>query len=407
MLRHRGFAAFFTSASISNAALWMQLVAVPALLYDLTGKATWLGISSVASLVPSVVLTPYAGVLSDRMDRRKILLLTQSSTMLLTFALWGLYATGHITPLWIVGLGAATGVSGGFQSAAWQAFIPSLVPREEMLDAVKLNSVQFTLARALGPAFAGIVVRAWGTGAAIFVNAATYALVIAVLVVVRPRETATASRESPSLHALKEGALYVWEQEPLRIAVLIAFWAGTCGQPLQYVSAAIARRLGHHPSTDSSILLAALGLGAVVASIVWTLRGDRLRRSTHTLLGMAAWALGLLVIIATDHFPVIVVGFALGGFAHLTTSVGLNTLVQGYVPDELRGRVVSYYLLAILAGIPLGSFAIGRLGDTFGLRTAMVVDLAVYLLATASLVVRGRLAQLDVTTMTGAATTPR
>src|SRR4051812_41869649 len=170
IFRHRDFALFFTTAAISNGGTWMQLVAVQALLYDLTSSGTWLGLSTVVSLVPALLLTPYAGVLADRVSRQTILQITQTVQMLTAFALWGLYVGHVVTPGWIVVMGFLNGVSTGFQTAAWQSFVPLLAPPEDMLQAVRLNSAQFTMARAIGPAFGGLIVKFGGVGAAILGN---------------------------------------------------------------------------------------------------------------------------------------------------------------------------------------------------------------------------------------------
>ena len=184
---HRDFALFFTAASISNAGSWMQLVAVQALMYKLTEQGTWLGISTVATLAPAVVLTPYAGVLADRISCQFMLKVTQSVQMVAAVTMWAMYVSDSITPWWIVAFGVVNGASTGFQTAAWQSFVPLLVPPHEILHAVRLNSTQYTVARAMGPALGGLVVTQWGIGVAIACNAVTYLLVIAVLFAVHPR----------------------------------------------------------------------------------------------------------------------------------------------------------------------------------------------------------------------------
>ena len=379
----------------------MQTIAVPALLFDLTEQAKWLGIAAVASLAPQVVISPFAGVLSDRMSRRRILLVTQTAMMLTTFGLWGMYVTDHLTPWRIVGLGTLAGLAGGFQNSTWQAFIPLLVPKEEMLDAVKLNSVQYTLARAIGPAVAGLVLISWGSGVAIFVNALTYVLVIGVLVVVEPRENATLAADTAVLRALREGAAFVWHNLPFRTAVLIAFLSAACGQSMQSLAAAISRRVFDHPSKDSSWLLTALGFGAMVAFAGWTIFGERLRRSRHLLLGATGFALSAVIIASTSSFTVGLIGYGIGGLAHLTMAIGVNTLIQGAVPDEMRGRVLSFHLMAIIAGIPVGTYTMGWVGDVVGLRWALIGDAVVLMGIMAALIASGWMESLDITSMSG------
>lgn len=396
-LRHRDFALFWTAAAISNGGGWMQLVAVPALLYDLTGSSTWLGIASMAGLLPAVFLTPHAGVLADRISRRRILIVTQTVQMLCAFGLWTLYATDHINPASIVGIGLVGGIATGFQTSAWQSFVPLLVPADELLDAVKLNSVQFTLARALGPALAGAVVGTLGTGAAILINAVTYTLVIAALVVSRPRQTMTAASHGRVGEVLREGGRFVWRNQPLRLAVFLAFATSMCGQSLQHVAPAVADQIFGRPSTDNAGLLVALGLGALVSSVASVAVGDRLRRSQRVLVALVLFAFSTALIPMTSSYTVGLVAYFIGGLAHLQSAVALNTLIQGAVPDRLRGRTMSFYVLGILAGIPIGAFVLGRLGDVLSMRTAVWLDAAIFIGLAVVLVQRGWLRHLDTT----------
>jgi MFS family permease len=395
-LRHRDFALFWTAAAISNGGGWMQMVAVPALLYDMTGSSTWLGLASMASLLPAVFLTPHAGVLADRMSRRSILLITQTVQMLCAFGLWTFYLTDSIRPGLIVGIGFIGGIATGFQTAAWQSFVPLLVPADELLDAVKLNSVQFTLARAIGPGLAGAVVSTLGTGAAILINAITYLLVIGALFISNPRQSIVPASAGRVSEVLRDGGRFVWHNRPLRLAVFLAFVTSLCGQALQHVAPAIANRIYDRPSTDNAGLLVALGLGALASSVISVAVGDRLRRSTRVIVALVLFAASTALIPITSSYTVGLIAYFIGGLAHLQSAVALNTLIQGTVPDHLRGRTMSFYVLGILAGIPLGAFTLGRLGDIFTMRVAMYADATVFALLIIVLVARGWLSDLDV-----------
>jgi MFS family permease len=395
-LRHRDFALFWTAAAISNGGGWMQMVAVPALLYDMTGSSTWLGLASMASLLPAVFLTPHAGVLADRMSRRSILLITQTVQMLCAFGLWTFYLTDSIRPGLIVGIGFIGGIATGFQTAAWQSFVPLLVPADELLDAVKLNSVQFTLARAIGPGLAGAVVSTLGTGAAILINAITYLLVIGALFISNPRQSIVPASAGRVSEVLRDGGRFVWHNRPLRLAVFLAFVTSLCGQALQHVAPAIANRIYDRPSTDNAGLLVALGLGALASSVISVAVGDRLRRSTRVIVALVLFAASTALIPITSSYTVGLIAYFIGGLAHLQSAVALNTLIQGTVPDHLRGRTMSFYVLGILAGIPLGAFTLGRLGDIFTMRVAVYADATVFALLIIALVARGWLSDLDV-----------
>jgi MFS family permease len=396
-LRERNFALFFTAAAISNAGSWMQLVALPAILFDLTNSATWLGISSVASLVPAVVLTPYAGVLADRVSRRTILIATQSVQMTVAFVLFFLYSSGHLTPHGIVTLGFVAGCATGIQTSAWQSFVPLLVPQEFLLDAVKLNSAQYTLARALGPAFAGVLVKVSGPGLALFVDAITFVLVIGALVLSRPRVGGGARPEGTVMAVMRDGALYVWHHKPLRLAVEIAFLGAVCGQAMQYMAPAVSERMFRHPSTDNAGLLVALGAGALCSWGFYVWSSERVRRSSRVGCTLGIYTTSILVIGSSGHYAVGLLGYFLNGIAHLQLAMSLSTLIQGSVPDHVRGRTTSFYMLGLLAGIPTGAFVIGRLADALGMQQALLLDAAVLGTFAVGLAISGRLRLLDVT----------
>ena len=397
IFRNRDFALFFTAAAISNGGSWMQLIAVQALLFDLTNSGSWLGLSTVVTLVPALLLTPYAGVLADRLSRQSILRTTQTVQMAMAFALWALYVSDIVTPWWIIIIGFVNGVATGFQTSAWQSFVPLLVPDDEMLQAVRLNSVQFTMARAIGPAFGGLVVRFGGIGAAIMCNAVTYLLVIAVLVIVRPRANLTTARSRRVIEGLVQGAKYIWHRRPLRLAVFLALAASTFGQSIQYVASALSERLYHHSSEGNAGLLTALGVGAVISSVVAIRMGDRLRRSTQALCAFLLFAVGVGLLPLTHSYAIGQVGYFIAGVGHLQIAVALNTLIQGTVPDEYRGRALSFYLLGVLAGIPIGTQLIGSLGDIIGFRTTLLLDAAAFVVVIAWLVGSGWWRDLDAT----------
>lgn len=396
-LRHRDFARFFWAAAISNAGAWMQIVALPAILFDLTDSATWLGVSSVASMLPAVVLTPYAGVLADRMSRRKILIVTQSVQMVVGFVLFGWYQSGTLNPWGIVSCAFLAGCATGIQTAAWQSYVPLLVPPHLLLEAVKLNSAQYTLARALGPALAGVLVKVSGPGLALLVDALSFLLVIGALTASRPSGAPALRRGSGVWASMRAGAVFVWTHRPLRLAMQIGFVAAMCGQALQFIAPAVAERVYGRESTDNAGLLVALGCGAVSSWLLFQWSGDRIRRSTRLVWTLPLYALSIAVITSTTNYAVGMLGYALNGVAHTHLALSLNTLIQGSVHDRVRGRTTSFYLLGLLAGIPTGSFVLGRLADVVGMRQALLIDAAVFAAFAAFVTLTGRLRHLDAT----------
>jgi MFS family permease len=379
-LRHRRFAIFWVAACISNGASWMQTIAVPAVIFKITNSATWVGAITMAALVPAVVLTPFAGVLADRRSRRAILMVTQSLQMVAAFAMWGLWLSGHLTPWPVLALSLLNGLGTGVQTAVWQSFVPLLVPRDEMLHAVRLNSMQFTMARAIGPAMAGLVLTRWGVGMAIFVNAATYLLVVAALVVVRVRPLDAKPVAGGVLRQIADGFALVRRTRSYLMAVLLAFLTSIVGQSLQQQGAAVASGVFGREPTDSGTLLASLGVGAIVASVVVAFVGARVPRRTQAIASLSGYVVSIAVLVATRSFVVGMLGFAICGMAHITMATVLNATIQETVPDELRGRVISVYVLGVLAGIPIGSLVLGLASDRLGMRTALAGS-GVFLLA--------------------------
>jgi MFS family permease len=373
-LRHRRFAIFWTAAAISNGAGWMQLIAVPAVIFKLTHSATWVGAITMAGTVPAVFLTPFAGVLADRRSRRTILMFTQGSQMVIAFAMWGLWVSGHLRPWPVLLLSLLSGLGVGVQTAVWQSFIPFLVPREDMLHAVRLNSMQFTMGRAVGPAMAGLVLHRWGVGMAIFLNAATYLLVIVALQFVRIRPADRPPADGRVLGQIREGFAVVRRTPVFRLAMSLAFLTSISGQSLQQQGAAVASGLFGRDPTESGTLLASLGIGAIAASFVLAALGSRVPRRAQAIASLTGYGIGIVLLVSTHTWGFGLAGFAISGMSHLTMATVLNTVIQERVPDELRGRIISIYVLGILAGIPIGSLVLGLLADHFGMRTALVCD---------------------------------
>ena len=383
VLRNRNFATFFVAAVVSNSGTWMQQVAVFALIYELSGhRGAWLGIVSLASSMPMLVLTPVAGVLADRLPRRVILTVTQLVQAAVAFVLWILYIGDDLTPWRIVGLMFLTGIASGFQMAAWQAFVPTLVPRAQLVDAVRLNSLQFTVSRALGPSIGALMVKLWGIGPAIFFNAITYLLVVGAIAVVQANQVIVTEGRRRFVADLVEGARYVMSNSILRLIVLLAFLLSLSGQSIAAIAAAIAFRLYGHDAKDNAWLITAWGVGSLLMSVYVWIVASRVRRTVLTKAGIAIYVVGLALIPLTTNFAVGLAGYAVCGFAHVLVATSLNTFVQAHVPDEIRGRAVSFYLLGVMLGFPVGALLIGRVGDTVGFREVMVFNVIVFTVLT-------------------------
>jgi MFS family permease len=387
-LRHKDFAVFWTAAVVSNSASMMQMIAVAAAVYDLSGQqGTWLGIVGLATSIPLMVLTPIAGVLADRLPRRLILVVTQIVQAVAAFVLWALHLSDALTPWRIVGLVFVGGIAGGFQIASWQSFVPTLVPREHLLDAVRLNSVQFTAARAIGPGVGAVALGAWGLGAAFFLNAVTYVLVIVAILLSKPRQTISSSAQDSFRAVFVEGARYVAHHPTIRLVVLAGFVISVFGQSLMTLAAGVSSDVYGHRSTDGGWLLASMGVGAVVMSVFVVSGASRYRRTTLTTVSLVLYIIGLAMVPLTRSFEFGLVAFFVVGLAHLLVATSMNTFLQAYVADEIRGRTLSFYLLGIVFGTGLGAMVMGRLADVVGMRSVLAVNAVAFAVAGA-LVVR-------------------
>ena len=396
VLRNRNFVVFFVAAIVSNSGTWMQQVAVFALIYELTDhRGAWLGIVSLASSLPVIVLTPAAGVLADRLPRRRIRTVTQLVQAAAAFALWLLYVGDRLTAWRIVGLVFLGGIAGGFQLAAWQAFIPTLVPRAQLVEAVRLNSLQFTVSRAFGQSVGAVMVSVWGIGPAVFFNALTYLLVVGAIFVTHANQVIPIKGGQRFMAELVEGARYVMSNSLLRLIILLAFILSLSGQSIAAIAAAVAFRLYGHEAKDNAWLITALGVGALIMSVYMLLVAGRFRRTVLTKAGIVIYAVGLALIPLTTNFGVGLVAYGICGLAHVLVGTSLNTFVQASVPDEIRGRAMSFYLLGIMLGFPAGALLIGRVGDAVGFREVMVFNVIVFSVLTFLLTHVREYAQID------------
>lgn len=368
-LRHRDFALFWTAALISNSGSWMQTVTVPFVLYQLTHHSrTWLGIGAFAQLFPAFAIGPWSGTLADRFSRKRILLITQSVQMLVAFSLWSFWVAGRATPAIIITHLTVSGIVSGINITSWQSFVPLLVPRESLPGAVRLNSMQFTAARAFGPALGGVVLAAFGPATAFMTNAVTFLLVIGALVIVRPREAEVVGAGERFVEHFRQGLAYVRARQSLVLAVVtmtaVSFFASSVVQ----LAPALAKDQFGVAAGGYGALVAMFGTGAIVGVLIASLYGDVALRSRMALSGLVIMVAGVLLLSAAPTYWLGMAALFVMGVAYLLVAVALNTSIQVRVAEAYRGRVLSIYLMGLLGGVPLGALLEGRLGDVVGLR---------------------------------------
>lgn len=379
VLRNFNFSVYYTTAFVSNAGTFMQGVGVPFVMYELTKSNTWVGASVFAVMIPSLLMGPIVGTLADRRDRRIILLGSSIVQLIAATALWLLAINDALTPWRIVGCLVVAGFGAGFQNATAHALIPLLVPHDQLMPAIRLNAVNFNVARVIGPVAGSLVLTHWGYRSTFALNALSFLVVIVGLLVARPRRIVYSGAHEPWLRAFMTSVDYVRSRRSMRQLMVFSFMLSVFGASVWQLTAGLVAEDYHAKESGIGYLIAAFGVGASIAGLFLLARGDRFRRSRLTLLGISFYSLGALVAVITPFIGVGLIGFALMGSAHSLGGVASTSTLQTQVSEDFRGRVLALFIMSSFVGIPLGSVGGGRLGDIFGLRPT----LAAYALALA------------------------
>ncbi len=371
-LQHRNYQLYFAGQLVSLTGTWMQATAQQWLVYRLTGSSLSVGALAFAQTVPTTLLSFYAGVQSDRTDRRKLLIAVQIVMMLLAFALTGLNGAGLVQYWHVVALAVALGVANTFDFATRNALIGQLVDKPDLANAIALNSSIIQGARLVGPAISGLVVAQIGETWAFLFNGLSFLAVIGALWMMRfaPREQPVKADQN-MWQALTEGLSFLWKNSALRGLVFLVFVPSTVGFPLAVLLPELARdRLGLG-ADGYGFLLAMSGLGALIGAIGLALLGSyrhrgRLVAVAPIVFGLAVLGLGTATQIVWVSVAMIVLGWA--QVSHLAMT---NTLLQDNVPDNLRGRVLSAYIWVVVGFQPVGGLLLGAVAEGQGLQVAL------------------------------------
>jgi MFS family permease len=375
-LRIPGFRWYWSSQLISGLGTWSQSVAQAWLVITLTHSesqaAVWLGTITMLQFLPFLLFAMIGGVVADRRSRRELLVLTQSLAAIQAIVLGALVATGSIR-LWELGaLAFALGTTNAFNNPAQQSFIPELVGREHVADAVALNSVQFNSARMLGAAIGGVTVALWGVAGTLFLNALSYLPAIAVLLWIRPAYASRrpAARQHSVVGELALGFRYVRQTPKVLRVVLIFGGASLIGLNWQVVLPLVSRFVVHQQATGLGALMAAFGVGSLTAAILLT----QARQLTMRRLISGGVILGIsLALLGWSHtYLLSLIVVAAGGAASIVLAVTTNTALQLFVPDQLRGRVMGIYVLLMGGTTPIGAYVFGAVSSRFGPEPTLI-----------------------------------
>jgi MFS family permease len=371
-LKHRDFAIFFSAALCSNTGTWMQTITVPYVLDQLTHSTVWVGVGAFATFFPSTIVGPLAGALADRHDRRTIMLCSQVLLMCSALALWAIWVSGVATPMLIVACVVVGAFGAGITIAAWQAFVPQLVPPAALVSAVRLNAMQFTGARAFGPALAGLVLAQFGPGTAFLANALSFLLVIGALLLIAARPITKAADAGGVVAQFRDGLRYIRKRAVLLVSVLGALFASLLGVSMIQLAEPFARQVLHEGAGKYGLLVAGYGAGAITGAVITVVRGDVLRRSTLTVVGFAIFIVAEVTFGLAPVYALALAGMFGIGLAQSLAMVACQTAVQVNVDEHYRGRVLSVYVMSFFAGTPIGALVGGIAASFIGLRATVV-----------------------------------
>src|SRR2546425_2598461 len=380
-LRHRNFLLFWSGAFLSNTGTWMQAVAQGWLVLQLTNSPFWLGFDGFMSTAPGLLLTLAGGVFADLMDRRKLLIYTQIVAGLAALTLGILVAT-HVVQVWmILGLSFITGCCLAMAGPSYMALVFDLVGREDLANAVALNSTQFQLARVLGPVFAGVGFKLFGLAGCFFANGLSFAAVVIGLAMVRfdrpERVSAGPDRSLRDKRAfiqdLTAGFRYVATRP--RVSMLLMIFAVTSlfGAPYLSMSPVFARDIFHLGETGLAVLMGTAGAGALFGALFLAYLGDFRHKGWFVLGGDLGFALCLVVFSLSTLLPVSLIFLFALGFAIVCAVAVTNTLLQKLVKDEMRGRVMSMFMLSFIGAMPIGNLIAGAASHRFGVQHTLAV----------------------------------
>ena len=395
---YRDFRVLWFGACSSSIGTWMQSLAENWLVLSLTGSPRYLGLDAFLQQLPIMLFTLIGGVLADRLDRRRTLLASQYVQTSTAVALAFLVYFGYVRIWHILMLSFITGCAQAFGGPAYQSLIPSLVEKRDLTNAIALNSIQFNVARVLGPLLAGATLAAfanWGfsdpqaMSACFSLNALSFFVVIYALLSLRITHIPPATRQ-PLLDDMRVGLRYVKHEQTIRLLIVLAFATTFLGMPLMTLLPVFAKNIFHSGVGEYSRLMAFSGAGAIAGSLIVAWLGRFKRMGAVTLVVQITFGL-LIAVFAVSR--VLWISYALLFFTNVALMVvfsAVTSLVQLIAPNEMRGRVMSIYMLAFRGGMPLGSLTSGYLAGTFGAPAVLVVNGGLLMLVAAYFLVRSR-----------------
>jgi len=372
--QYRNFRLFFGGQSISLIGTWIQRIATPWLVYHLTGSALLLGVVGFAGQIPTFIIAPFAGVLTDRWNKYYILIGTQIAAMLQAFILAILYLSGHIQVWHIVVLSVFLGCINAFDVPARQSFVIEMVDKKEELgNAIALNSSMVNGARLIGPSIAGLLIAFMGEGICFMLNAISYLFVIASLLFMKVKPRITKKKDVAVLKQLKEGFVYAFGFAPIKYILILLAMVSFMGMPYTVLMPVFAKEILHGGAHTFGFLMAASGVGALSGALYLASRKNVIGLSKIIPIAAFTFGIGLIAFSLSRFFLLSLVLLSIAGLGMMIQIAASNTILQTIVDDDKRGRVMSFYTMAFMGSAPFGSLFAGSMTSIIGAPNTILV----------------------------------
>jgi MFS family permease len=381
-LRHRNFRLFFIGQFISLVGTWMQVVAQGWLVLDLSNSAFLVGLVTALESLPILLLTLYGGVLADRVDKRRAIMLLQTGMLLESLALTILTATHHVTVAWVMVLAPVLGVFSAFEVPIRQSFMMEMVGREDLVNAIALNSSIFNLTRIVGPVVAGGLIAGFGTTACFAMNTVSFLAVIAAFLRMRPPFPGALEQRPDHQPTFQDGMRYALGEGEPRALLLLAATLSIFGLGAALAMLPVyARHVLGLGAGGYGGLMASVGVGAASGAIAMATFGHRVNRRRLIRGAVLLFAISMAGSVIHGSYLLALGGLAVAGFGAVLAAISTNTLLQTDAPDHLRGRVMGFYSFVVLGLAPVGALQAGWVSERFGVQTSFVVGALVCALA--------------------------
>jgi len=373
--RYRNYRLFFGGQGVSLVGTWMQQIAMGWLVYRLTDSAFLLGFIGFAGQIPTFILTSAAGVFADRWDRRKLLILTQVLAMSQAFLLALLTLTGHIAVWHLVVLSVFLGFVNALDIPVRQSFVIDLVENKDDLgNAIALNSVMFNGARLVGPSIAGFLISIVGEGICFFLNGVSFLAIVIALLAMNMTERKRKSESVPFFQGLKDGFQYTFGFPPTRYIILLLGLISLMGMPYLVLMPIFARDVLHGGPHTLGFLMGASGIGAVIGAIHLASRKTVLGLNRLIVISSSAFGIGLIVFSLSRYIQLSLCMMSLTGFGMIVHMAASQTILQTIVDEDKRGRIMSFHAMAFTGMAPFGSLLGGSLASKIGAPNTLTIS---------------------------------